>query len=112
MAKKKDGITDLTKMLVMLAERLTPYQFQKVRDVCFALLNGVNYGYSEFGPKFLQDSNDIFAMHSNAMDWRVAGKQKYKKRKGYVGPVPTALKNKNINVDNVINLASYLGKDK
>jgi len=113
MANKKGGTTDLVKMLAMLAERLTPIQYQKVREVCFALLNGVNYGYDTLGPQFLQDSADIFQVHNtqSSESWRVSSyrrKTKLRKRKNYKGPVPKALKNKKYDTHNVINLQEYL----
>ena len=64
MANKKDGITDLTKLSVLAAEKLTSNQFKLYQSTIFALLNGVNYGYTEMGPQFLQDTNDIYSIHS------------------------------------------------
>ena len=46
MAKKKDGITDLTKLSVIAAEKLTPSQFKLFQSTIFAMLNGVQYGYA------------------------------------------------------------------
>ena len=64
MVKKKDGITDLTKLSVLAAEKLTPTQFKLFQSTIFAMLNGVQYGYIEMGPQFLHDTNDIYAIHS------------------------------------------------
>jgi len=64
MAKKKDGITDLTKLSVLAAEKFTPTQFRLFQSTIFSLLNGVQYGYTELGPQFIQDSNDIYMIHS------------------------------------------------
>ena len=107
MAGKRDGITDLTKVLVMLAERLTPKQYQKVRDVFFSTLNGVTFGYDELDGRFLKDSNDIFLHHSSHNSSRYRGKAKLKKRRGYIAPIPSALKNEKVNLDNVIDFNHY-----
>jgi hypothetical protein len=64
MAKKKDGITDLTKLLVTAAGKFTPNQYKNLTSTIFALLNGVNYGYTELGPRFLQDAQDIYDIHT------------------------------------------------
>ena len=64
MAKKKDGITNLTKLSVLVAAKLTPSQYSLYKTTIFALLNGVQYGYTELGPKFLEDANDIYSLHS------------------------------------------------
>jgi hypothetical protein len=64
MVKKKGGITDLTKLSVLAAEKLTPTQFTLFQQTIFALLNGVQFGYTELGPQFLQDTNDIYTIHS------------------------------------------------
>ena len=64
MAKKKDGITELTRLLVMAAGKFTPNQYKNLTSTIFALLNGVNYGYTELGPRFLQDAQDIYDIHT------------------------------------------------
>ena len=64
MAKKRDGITDLTKLSVIAAEKLTPSQFKLFQSTVFSMLNGVQYGYTEMGPQFLHDTNDIYSIHS------------------------------------------------
>jgi len=63
MANKKDGITDLTRLLVTAAGRFTPSQYKNLTSTIFALLNGVNYGYTELGPRFLHDAQDIYDIH-------------------------------------------------
>jgi hypothetical protein len=63
MAKKRDGITDLTKLLVTAAGKFTPNQYKNLTSTIFALLNGVNYGYTELGPRFLQDAQDIYDIY-------------------------------------------------
>jgi len=64
MVKKKGGITDLTKLSVVAAEKLTPNQFKLFQSTIFAILNGVQFGYVEMGPQFLHDTNDIYDIHS------------------------------------------------
>ena len=96
MAKKKDGITDLTKLSVTLAEKLTPNQFKLFQSVTFALLNGVQFGYTEMGPQFLNDTNDIYDIHSK--------QDKSKKTKKVI------VKIKN-NKSNVIDFNSYRRED-
>jgi len=64
MAKKRDGITELTKLLVTAAGKFTPNQYKNLTSTIFALLNGVNYGYTELGPRFLQDAHDIYTIHN------------------------------------------------
>tara|TARA_R100000426_G_C4787248_1_gene97091 strand:- start:434 stop:730 length:297 start_codon:yes stop_codon:yes gene_type:complete len=95
MAKKKDGITDLTKLSVIVAEKLSPAQFKLFQSTIFSLLNGVQYGYTEMGPQFLHDTNDIYAIHNKPI------KQKTKK-------VIVKIKN---NKSNVIDFNSYRRED-
>jgi len=64
MAEKKGGITDLTKLSVLAARKLTPSQFRLYQSTIFALLNGVQFGYVELGPQFLNDTNDIYSIHN------------------------------------------------
>jgi hypothetical protein len=96
MAKKKDGITDLTKLSVIAAEKLTPSQFHLFQSVIFALLNGVQFGYTEMGPQFLTDTNDIYDIHSKP--------DKRKKTKKVI------VKIKN-NKSNIIDFNSYRRED-
>jgi|TARA_B100000900_G_scaffold360073_1_gene331897 hypothetical protein len=96
MAKKKDGITDLTKLTVIAAEKLTPTQFKLFQSTIFAMLNGVQFGYTEMGPQFLNDSNDIYDIHS-----KPGVKTKTKK-------VIVKIKN---NKSNVIDFNSYRRED-
>ena len=95
MAKKKDGITDLTKLAVVAAEKLTPSQFKLFQSTTFALLNGVQFGYTEMGPQFLHDTNDIYDIHN---------KSNNKETKKVI------VKIKN-NKSNVIDLSSYRKED-
>ena len=94
MAKKKDGITDLTKLLVTAAGKFTPYQYKNLTSTIFALLNGVNYGYTELGPRFLQDAQDIYDIHQKELPKTKFIKDKNKKQ------IQTH--------DNVVNLQDYL----
>jgi len=96
MAKKKDGITDLAKLSVIAAEKLTPSQFKLFQSVIFALLNGVQYGYTEMGPQFLNDTNDIYSIHNKP-------EKKTKTKK-----VIVKIKN---NKSNVIDFNSYRRED-
>lgn len=96
MAKKKDGITDLTKLSVIAAEKLTPSQFKLFQSTVFAMLNGVQFGYTEMGPQFLHDTNDIYSIHSKT------GKQDKVKK------VVVKIKN---NKSNVIDFNSYRRED-
>ncbi len=63
MAKKKDGITDLTKVLVSAAEKFSDAEYSKLTQVIFALLHGVNYGYDTMDQKFLNDAQDLKFVH-------------------------------------------------
>ena len=65
MAKKKDGITDLTKILVSAAKCFSGKDYDKLQHVIFALLHGVNYGYTSLDQKFLDDSSDIYFLHKD-----------------------------------------------
>ena len=96
MAKKKDGITDLAKLSVIAAEKLTPSQFKLFQSTIFAMLNGVQFGYTEMGPQFLHDTNDIYDIHAKPT-------QKIKTKK-----VLVKIKN---NKSNVIDFSSYRTED-
>ena len=63
MAGKKDGITDLTKVLVNAAERFTPAQYNKLVEVIFSLMNGVQFGYENVDGKFIKDALAIRLYH-------------------------------------------------
>ena len=94
MGKKKDGSTDLTRLSGLAAEKLTPNQFKLYQTVVFSLLNGVQFGYTELGPQFLTDSNDLYSFHSK--------KTKQTKK------VIVKIKN---NKSNVIDISSYRKED-
>ena len=63
MAGKKDGITDLTKVLVHAAERFTAAEYNKLVEVIFSLMNGVQFGYDSVDGKFIKDALDIRLYH-------------------------------------------------
>ena len=60
------------------------------------MLNGVQFGYTELGPDFINDTNDIYTIHSKPQK-----KQKTKK-------VLVKIKN---NKSNVIDFNSYKRED-
>ena len=64
MAKQKDGITDLTKVLISAANKFTDREYTKLTQVIFALLHGVNYGYDTMDQKFLNDAQDLKFVHN------------------------------------------------
>ena len=64
MAKQKDGITDLTKVLISAANKFTDAEYTKLTQVIFALLHGVNYGYETMDQKFLNDAQDLKFVHN------------------------------------------------
>jgi len=62
--KKKDGITDFTKSLVLLARHLTKKEYDLVANTMFALHNGVTFGYhNEFDPAMINDAAQIYKIH-------------------------------------------------
>ena len=63
MGKKKDGITDLTRVLVTAAEKFSNAEYSKLTQVIFALLHGVNYGYDTMDQRFLNDAQDLKFIH-------------------------------------------------
>ena len=64
MAKKTDGITDLTKVLISAAKKLSDAEYKKLTQCIFALLHGVNYGYDTMDQKFLNDAQDLKFIHN------------------------------------------------
>jgi hypothetical protein len=68
MAKKKDGITDLTKTLVSAAQKFNDKEYNRLQHLIFALLHGVNYGYTSMDQQFLDDSSDIYFLHKDQQD--------------------------------------------
>ena len=64
MAKSKDGITEYTKALVILAANLKKSDYDKITSVMFALHNGVCFGYKpEFDPQMITDATDVYKFH-------------------------------------------------
>ena len=89
MAKKKDGITDLTKVLVDASKNFNEKQYSRLQSVVFALMHGVNFGYVSMDGKFLEDSNDLYFIHKADKTLKL-------------------IKNKNSkNNDNIINFKDY-----
>jgi hypothetical protein len=68
MAKKKDGITDLTKTLVSAAKKFNDKEYGRLQHLIFALLHGVNYGYTKMDQQFLDDSSDIYFLNKDQQD--------------------------------------------
>ena len=64
MAKQKDGITDLTKVLISAANKFTDAEYTKLTQVIFAMLHGVNYGYDPMDQRFLNDAQDLKFVHN------------------------------------------------
>jgi len=63
--KPKDGITEFTKALVILAATLTKSNYDKIVHVMFALHNGVSFGYQpEFDPQMMTDAQDLYKFHA------------------------------------------------
>ena len=106
MAKKKDGITDLTKLLVNAAGKFTPNQYKNLTSTIFALLNGVNYGYTELGPRFLQDAQDIYDIHTKNLK-KTSFFKNHKPDPSMVSNFKKKKGKKQIH-NNVINLQDYL----
>ena len=93
MAKKKDGITDLTKTLVSAAKKFNDKEYGVLQHLIFALLHGVNYGYTSMDQRFLDDSSDIYFLHKDDKD-------NFKK---------VIKKNKTKYTNNVIKFSDYVG---
>ena len=64
MAKQKDGITDLTRVLISAANKFTDAEYTKLTQVIFAMLHGVNYGYDTMDQRFLNDAQDLKFVHN------------------------------------------------
>ena len=64
MAKQKDGITDLTKVLISAANKFTDAEYTKLTQVIFAMLHCVNYGYDTMDQRFLNDAQDLKFVHN------------------------------------------------
>jgi hypothetical protein len=81
MAKQKDGITDLTKVMVSAAKKLSDSEYTKLTQVIFALLHGVNYGYDSMDQRFLNDANDLKFIHNAQKKFKKIKNNKKKKYK-------------------------------
>ena len=81
MAKKTDGITDLTKVMVSAAKKLSDSEYTKLTQVIFALLHGVNYGYDAMDQRFLNDANDLKFIHNAQKKFKKIKNNKKKKYK-------------------------------
>jgi len=60
MANKTDGITDLTKVLVSAAKKFNEKEYSKLQSVIFAMLHGVNYGYTDMDARFWKTQTIYF----------------------------------------------------
>jgi hypothetical protein len=80
MVKQKDGITDLTKVLVSAAKKFSDQEYTRLTQVIFAMLHGVNYGYDQMDQRFLNDANDLKFIHNAQQEFK---KIKIKKKKKY-----------------------------
>ena len=76
MAKQKDGITDLTKVLISAANKFTDAEYTKLTQVIFALLHGVNYGYDTMDQRFLNDAQDLKFVHNADKKFKKITKKK------------------------------------
>tara|TARA_R100000908_G_C3730542_1_gene130082 strand:- start:178 stop:522 length:345 start_codon:yes stop_codon:yes gene_type:complete len=65
MANKKDGITELTKLLVSASKKFTKTEYNRLSSVVFAMLHGVSYGYDQMDQRFLNDAADIYEVHQD-----------------------------------------------
>ena len=66
MTKKMDGTTDLTKVLVLLAQKFFKKDYDLITNTMFSLKMGVNFGYkTEFDPAMLNDAIHIYKLHHN-----------------------------------------------
>ena len=85
MGKKTDGITDLTKVMVSAAKKLSDREYTKLTHVIFALLHGVNYGYQSMDQKFLNDAQDLKFVHkANKKLKKIIAKKKVKDNVIYI----------------------------
>jgi len=85
MAKQKDGITDLTKILISAANKFTDAEYTKLTQVIFALLHGVNYGYDTMDQRFLNDAQDLkFVHNANKKFKKIIKKKKVKNNVIYI----------------------------
>jgi len=84
MANKTDGITDLTNVLIDASKNFNDKQFKRLQGVIFAMLHGVNYGYTTLDGRFLEDSNDLQFIHKADKAFKKIKKIKKRKHKNNV----------------------------
>ena len=84
MAKQKDGITDLTKVLISAAKKFSDQEYSKLQSVIFALLHGVTYGYDTMDQRFLNESHDIKFIHTAEKKFKKIKKKKHKDNIVYI----------------------------
>ena len=66
MTKKTDGITDLTKVFVLLAQKFSKKDYDLITNTMFSLKMGISFGYkTEFDPAMLNDAIHIYKLHHN-----------------------------------------------
>ncbi len=105
MAKKKDGITDLTKVLVSAARKFNEKEYSNLTSVIFAMLHGVNYGYTEMDQRFLNDSADLYFLHKHENSNEVSNFKNHKPDASKISNFKKKRKSKN----NVIKFSDYAG---
>ena len=84
MAKQKDGITDLTKVLISAAKKFSDQEYSRLQSVIFAMLHGVNYGYDTMDQRFLNESHDIKFIHTAEKKFKKIKKKKHKDNIVYI----------------------------
>jgi len=84
MAKQKDGITDLTKVLISAAKKFSNQEYSRLQSVIFAMLHGVTYGYDTMDQRFLNESHDIKFIHTAEKKFKKIKKKKHKDNIVYI----------------------------
>jgi hypothetical protein len=109
MAKKKDGITELTKLLVSASKKFTKTEYSGLTSVVFAMLHGVNYGYNEMDQRFLTDALDIYELHQDNKDLKKTSSyvSSYKNHKPDPSMISNFKRKKTKYKDNVIQLKDF-----
>jgi len=105
MADKRDGITDLTKLLVTASKKFTKTEYSNLTSVVFAMLHGVNYGYNEMDQRFLNDASDIFEFNQVDDLNKVSNYKNHKLEASKISNFKKKRKSKN----NVIKFSDYAG---
>ena len=74
-------LNDLTKTLVSAAQKFNDTEYNRLQHLIFALLHGVNFGYTSMDQRFLDDSSDIYFLHKDKelSKQLIKTKKKYKK---------------------------------